>query len=613
MKKKILNVLLVLVMVVSFSLVTAVASFTLITAVPATPAIATSTPTTYYVATTGNNTSGSGSITAPWKTITYAISQVSADDTIMVAAGTYNAASGETFPITVDKALTIESVSGAENTNITNSSGLVLSIAAARVTVGGTNAGFRILGAGGGPAVYSASGIYLSTADGVTIQGNTFRSVAAGESVGIVANCVAQNDCLIDSNIFYGDAVWTTNSVEGGASTAIQIGGTTGTGTALTVSNNLAYNLKYTFLTLCQLDLGGDLDAAVVVTGNEDYNGYKYGVDIQDIDVAVSLDIFNNKFHGNGAGISIDSGATGIANITIQYNDIYANTRSYNPISTAPNKAQPNMGICNATGTTVNAQYNWWGDASGPAASVTYFDVTYSSGNDRGTGDALTPNVDFEPWLTVTQATAYGSGIEYFGYNLCYLVPGWNAWSTPIALDAQCDLWGTYRTLGTDLALADGANAFFYNAASQTWASVTDSYALSACDAIYINMASAQTSFILFSPTLNAPAKRVYAGWNLVSASYFDDVYDPDICEGVAVDTALASIYYVVGDNNIGYSMVVSPAIGDQDTWTFVRGDSIESHRTDVYMDPTKGYWVFMVNPGTLAGTVFTPVSNERI
>ncbi|MFH0992133.1 MAG: DUF1565 domain-containing protein, partial [bacterium] len=55
----------------------------------------------YYVnASTGSNSSGNGSQSSPWKTITFALSNISGSGhTITVAAGTYNSALGETFPI----------------------------------------------------------------------------------------------------------------------------------------------------------------------------------------------------------------------------------------------------------------------------------------------------------------------------------------------------------------------------------------------------------------------------------------------------------------------------------------------------------------------------------
>ncbi|HEV8539424.1 MAG TPA: DUF1565 domain-containing protein, partial [Bacteroidota bacterium] len=58
----------------------------------------------YYVATTGNDTTGSGSQANPWRTIAYALSVVTptSDDptTIHVAAGTYRLSlTGEIYPL----------------------------------------------------------------------------------------------------------------------------------------------------------------------------------------------------------------------------------------------------------------------------------------------------------------------------------------------------------------------------------------------------------------------------------------------------------------------------------------------------------------------------------
>jgi hypothetical protein len=489
-------------------------------------------------------------------------------------------------------------MSGAASTNITNATDLVLKITHANVTVGGIGSGFRILGKNGSLA-YGASGIHLSNATGITIQGNTFRSVATGQGVAIALEGQAQSGTLIDSNIFYGDHVYTPadDTVEGGAGTAILVGGGTAGGStlALTVSNNLAYNLKYTLLTFVDNALNGD----VVVTGNEAHDNIYYGIQIGGgggVSAIHSLHIYQNKFYNNGAGIDIRSGTGNIANILINYNDIYNNTRAGWDL----NHTKENQGIYNAISTSVNATHNWWGDASGPTVT----------GNDRGAGDALSTYVTYEPWLTTNQAIVISSGIRYFGYNWfsssLSLKQGWNIWSTPIALDPQCDTWGEYRTLGTDLALATGANAYYFNGTTQSWVSVTDSYALTPCDAIYINMASTQTSPILFSPATSAPSKALVAGWNLVSASYVDNILSPVITNGVAAETALASIYYVSGANNVGYSQVVSPAV-NQPAWNGVRGPAINTPVGDDML-PCKGYWIYMTNPGTLAGTVFTPV-----
>ena len=85
--KKFLPVLFALVLVLSFSLATAMP--------------ATAQGNTWYVATTGSDTTGDGSQGNPWRTIQHAIGQAVASDTISVAAGTY------TENVEVDRQLTL--------------------------------------------------------------------------------------------------------------------------------------------------------------------------------------------------------------------------------------------------------------------------------------------------------------------------------------------------------------------------------------------------------------------------------------------------------------------------------------------------------------------------
>jgi Concanavalin A-like lectin/glucanases superfamily len=54
--------------------------------------------TEYYVATTGNDTSGAGSISSPWETIEYSVSCLSAGDTLYVRGGLYRESYIDTFP-----------------------------------------------------------------------------------------------------------------------------------------------------------------------------------------------------------------------------------------------------------------------------------------------------------------------------------------------------------------------------------------------------------------------------------------------------------------------------------------------------------------------------------
>ena len=61
---------------------------------------------TYYVATTGNDTTGDGSFSLPWKTIGKAASVMVAGDTTYIRGGTYNVTGSITPAIPVLRATT---------------------------------------------------------------------------------------------------------------------------------------------------------------------------------------------------------------------------------------------------------------------------------------------------------------------------------------------------------------------------------------------------------------------------------------------------------------------------------------------------------------------------
>ena len=70
------------------------------------------------------------------------------------------------------------------------------------------------------------------------------------------------------------------------------------------------------------------------------------------------------------------------------------------------------------------------------------------------------------------------------------------------------------------------------------------------------------------------------------------------------VDQALTDIYKVPGDL-LGYSKVVSPAgINQTADWIYLR----DATATGINMRIGEGYWVFMINPGTLGGFTMTPL-----
>jgi len=93
-----------------------------------------------------------------------------------------------------------------------------------------------------------------------------------------------------------------------------------------------------------------------------------------------SVDINGGTFSGNEIGISVGNNVT---NVEIHNANIFGNYHTGWKI---------NAGVINWTSpsATIDATYNWWGDASGPLYTTNPF----------GKGDAVSDNVDYEHWLS---------------------------------------------------------------------------------------------------------------------------------------------------------------------------------------------------------------------
>ncbi|MEM2106339.1 MAG: right-handed parallel beta-helix repeat-containing protein [Candidatus Bathyarchaeia archaeon] len=148
---------------------------------------------------------------------------------------------------------------------------------------------------------------------------------------------------------------------------------------------------------------GYDAKDGVIVDHNEVYDtdigigmhhsngGSMYGNQLHDCGWGILLEagsadnnIYCNQIHNNHCGIYLlgpgspyytgPGDESGPGN-TAFYNNIYGNTE----------------GVRNWISQVFNAEYNWWGDASGPH---------HSTLNPSGTGNSVSDNVDFAPWLT---------------------------------------------------------------------------------------------------------------------------------------------------------------------------------------------------------------------
>lgn len=293
------------------------------------------------------------------------------------------------------------------------------------------------------------------------------------------------------------------------------------------------------------------------------------GILVDEVEAGGTLTIEKNYILGNETGIKLLADVT---DATINYNDITGNSVA---------------GLELVTGGNTNAEKNWWGDLSGPEQVTT---------NPRGEGNTVIGDATYQPWLTRQYATTIADNIAYYGGAYVNLTTGWNILSTPIALDPGADTWGEYVVLGSpDLHIHETNPAYSFDNQQGIFIAVTSSYQLKPCDAIYVRMTQADRAPILYSPNTSVPTKTLYTGWNLVGLANLGDM---------SVTDALTSVYRVAGDYT-GYSLVISPAIGNQTPWVYIRDAGSVPE-----MQWTKGYWVFMVNAPedtTLAGFTFTP------
>jgi hypothetical protein len=300
------------------------------------------------------------------------------------------------------------------------------------------------------------------------------------------------------------------------------------------------------------------------------------GVQVNEVVAGGSLTIEQNSISGNQTGIKL---LAAVDNATIHFNNITNNTTA---------------GLQVAAGGSADAGENWWGDISGPKEQ---------NWNPGGTGDKIVGDIGYVPWLTRVFQTVLNDNIAYFGFPMVHLNTGWNIFSTPIALDPACDTWGEYKALGNGLNVHATSPAYSFNSQTQAWVPLTSDYFLKPCDAIYVRMASPDVAPILYSPNVSVPSKQLYSGWNLVGLAYLGDI------PGLKASEALVSVEEVTGGLT-GYKLVVSPPM-NQPSWIYTGGAIADwngqGNPPSGWMLNTYGYWVFMLNDGTLAGFTFTP------
>ena len=275
-----------------------------------------------------------------YPTIQAAINASSDGDTIMVAAGNYDA-------FTVQNKTNI-SIIGAEGATVTTGDWVSIN----RGPIGD---------AWGLAAVKDSTNINIEGIDfnGTGTSGKeVFVGITYVDSTGGIADLTVEN--IIGTEV--GAGVMIIGDV---STSTVNLSG-------VTVQNSM--------VGVGIWDAGAKLDACTITGMNPDG-----GFDITDKGMGILVGIPGDDYGSStvevtGSTIS-DNNALGIyvcddSTLEAHLNNIVGNTQ---------------FGVYNDGGETADATYNWWGHASGPYPS--------------GTGNAVSDDVDFEPWLVAEAVT----------------------------------------------------------------------------------------------------------------------------------------------------------------------------------------------------------------
>jgi hypothetical protein len=281
----------------------------------------------------------------------------------------------DTTPLVVS--VTNNRVTGAGATGVTAQNGIQVSGLLATGTVAdNTVSGIGYTGSG-----WVATSILTFYGD-IDITGNTITGGHMGIYVNDGSGEISGNDLTIEKIGYYADGICATDPPRATPSPFTETGSGGPSGVA---------GIRMAPAAVLDLDVSGN---SVVFSGAD--NTGTYGVEFyagySSNQLAVTSN--NNTVTGFDYGF-VFSQCTGdcdtgtFTSITATGNSIVGNA-SYGMYS-------------DASALTVNAENNWWGDASGP-----YHETL----NDDGLGNAVTDYIDFDPYMTdeyeISVAPAYG-------------------------------------------------------------------------------------------------------------------------------------------------------------------------------------------------------------
>ncbi|MGB9980666.1 right-handed parallel beta-helix repeat-containing protein, partial [Methanobacterium sp.] len=299
-----------------------------------------------YVSPTGSDTTGDGSQSNPYQTISKGISMVYPGGTVHILSGTYTGANNR--DITISK-----------NVNITGEGGTV--------TINAQN----------------ASNIFTINSGCTVTMSNLILANGTGTNGGAISNAgtLTVNNCtFIGNSGSYGGAIWTTgtlnvNNCTFRDNTANTDGGGISNGNGSTIPTGIVTVTNSTF-TGNTANYGGALwnHSTLIVNGcTFTSNSANYGGAIRNWG---TLMVTGSNFTGNTGTTNADAISNYQGNAEIHFSRFIGN--GDNDINAE----------YNAAGSTVDAENNWWGSNSGPSSGR----VTAAAG----------ATVDANPWLILT-------------------------------------------------------------------------------------------------------------------------------------------------------------------------------------------------------------------
>lgn len=189
-----------------------------------------------------------------------------------------------------------------------------------------------------------------------------------------------------------------------------------------------------------------------------------------------------------------------------------------------------------------------------------------------------------DTWGNESKGTIADNGGQ--GYLVAAYYPlqpgpaGWRTFSVPVQLA------GGQKLLGDVIDPGKVEIALKYDATTQQWVQVTEeNNTIRPLEAVYIKLKDYVSAVIVPATDPTGPPVRDLAeGWNLVGFTQVDSVGN--------------ALYSVRGK----WSVIVSPSVNG--TWWAVTPES-----WNPYVILYEGYWVYMDEPGKLAGVSTTPVT----